>query len=121
MLQVLSLRHSIVSWLYQTVVEQIFLYGVSVWWTVADKKCHCDVIDRIRRQTSILIKSAMSTTPTKAMFAMLNWLPSNLLLAAVRLNAGQEITWAMRRLYPPLIMKCYTIEGTNPCICQLMN
>ena len=60
---------------------------------MTNKKCNCVAIDTIRRLATIFITSAMSSAPTKAMFAMLNWLSSNLLLkrqtsfAAVILNA----------------------------------
>ena len=82
-----------VLWLYNVVVEPYLLYGATFWWTVTHTDTHIKHLDKVRRTAALLITGALPTTPTKALFTMLHWLPTKLLIkqhakmGAARLNA----------------------------------
>ncbi|GBP00076.1 hypothetical protein EVAR_91121_1 [Eumeta japonica] len=60
------------------VVKPILFYGVTVWWQALDPVSNRLLFERVARTVAILTTGAMRTTPTKALFAILNWLPVDL-------------------------------------------
>ncbi|GBP00066.1 Retrovirus-related Pol polyprotein from type-1 retrotransposable element R1 [Eumeta japonica] len=73
-----GLRPNGVLWLYEMVVKPILFYGVTVWWQALDPVSNRLLFERVARTVAILTTGAMRTTPTKALFAILNWLPVDL-------------------------------------------
>ena len=72
-------------WINSTVIEPNLLYGVSFWWTALDRQHNVRLLGKVRRSAAIYITGALRSTSTKALFAMLNWIPTT--FAAARLNA----------------------------------
>ena len=81
-----------IRWIYSAVIEPNLLYGVFFWWTALDKQCNVGLLGKVRRFAAIYITGALRTSTTKALFAMLNWLPIVVLamqaakITAIRLN-----------------------------------
>ena len=89
-----GMNPSQVSWLYETVVKPIMLYVASVWWKALDKMSLCYDINKVMRTSAVLVTGAMRSTPTKALFAMLNWLPANLLVRQTAINTAIRLSAA---------------------------
>ena len=82
----------VMCWIYSAVIEPNLLYGVAFWWTALDKLYNVRLLDGVIRFAAIRITGALGTTPTKVLFAMLNWFPTEILpkqvakFTATRLN-----------------------------------
>jgi len=88
-----GLNPGITYWIFTAVVRPILFYGVVVWWTALLKRSRWKPLEKVQRSACLLITGCLSTTPTKALFAMLDILPPDLMgrsiafKAALRMNA----------------------------------
>jgi hypothetical protein len=70
-----GLKPKMIHWIYQTVIMPMITYASFIWWTKVDQRSAQLQLSRIQRFASIAITGAMSTTPTVALDAILDFPP----------------------------------------------
>lgn len=81
-------------WTYTAIVRPILTYGALVWWHSLEKRTYREHIEKVQRTACISVTGALRSTPTEALFAMLNLPHLNLYSknvawkSAIRLSNG---------------------------------
>lgn len=59
-----------IHWLYIAVIRTILYNGIAIWWSALEMGVNIKRVDKLQRLASVLITSAMSSTPSKALYYM---------------------------------------------------
>ena len=84
-------------WLCNCVIRPILFYGATVWWPALEKSYQQAKFERIMRMMSIMTTGALRTTPSKALFTILNWLPPD--IAAKKIAAQTALRLCATRAW----------------------
>ncbi|XP_065359422.1 uncharacterized protein LOC135953441 [Calliphora vicina] len=79
-------------WLFDMVVKPILMYGALVWWKALSKSTYCGIIERILRISALMITGALRSTPSRALFVMMHWLPADLMAKQLAINSAVRLS-----------------------------
>ena len=72
------------------------MYGELVWWKAIEKPSFFGIFERILRSSALLITGALSTTPSKALFVLMNWLPVDHMAKQIAIMSATIGAWTDR-------------------------